>query len=238
MIGVPPNLSPVMTPRTQRSLVRRALPLTLAGAVLLAPLASPLAAQIIRVPTESNSGPPIHLSATFGFLQTQNRFDGQSGTFWNLGEALAYRASLDVGLRAGALGVTAGLASVPLRRSGGTAVPGSSGDIQLRQYLATFRTVEAQGFHQIVEVSMGLAQWTGYSGSDVLTSDEEKARNAFALVVGYGFGFSLGERAAITLVQDYTTLWGSAEGLPSGQSRSVRQYTTRVGLRYRLRGQR
>lgn len=238
MIGVPPNLSPVMTLRTQRSLVRRALPVALASALLLAPLVSPLAAQIIRVPTESNSGPPIHLSATFGFLQTQNRFDGQSGTFWTLGEALAYRASLDLGLRAGALGVTAGLASVPLRRSGGTAVPGSSGDIQLRQYLATFRTVEAQGFHQIVEVSMGLAQWTGYSGSDVLTADEEKARNAFALVVGYGFGFSLGERAAITLVQDYTTLWGSAEGLPSGQSRSVRQYTTRVGLRYRLRGQR
>ncbi|MCL4214448.1 MAG: hypothetical protein KJZ74_11065 [Gemmatimonadales bacterium] len=231
-----------MTPRTQRSLPRRAIPVAIASALLLAALApalvSPLAAQIIRVPTESNSGPPIHLSATFGFLQTQNRFDGQSGTFWTLGEALAYRASLDIGLRAGAIGVTAGLASVPLRRSGGTAVPGSSGDIQLRQYLATFRTVEAQGFHQIVEVSMGLAQWTGYSGSDVLTAAEQEARNAFALVVGYGFGFSLGERAAITLVQDYTTLWGSAEGLPSGQSRSVRQYTTRVGLRYRLRGER
>ena len=207
-------------------------------AALFAPVAAPLSAQILKVPTPAEGGPPISLSATIGFLTTQSRFDGQSGTFWQLGEALAYRATLDYGLRAGAIGITAGLASVPIRRSGGTALPGSRGDIELRQYLGTFRTVESQGFHQIVEVSMGLAQWTAYSGSDLLSAEEQKARNAFALVVGYGFGFSLGERAALTLVQDYSTLWGSAEGLPSGAPRSVRQYTTRVGLRYRIRGQR
>jgi len=215
-----------------------AAPLSLASALVLALAPAILPAQIIRVPDANESGRPIFISANFGFLQTQSRYDGQSGTFWNLGEALTYRASLDVGIRAGSIGVTGSIASVPIRRTGGTSVPNSRGDIQLRKLLATFRTPEQQGFHQIVEVSLGAAQWGGYSGNDVLSPEEQKARNALALVVGYGFGFSIGERAAFTLVQDYSTLWGSAEGLPSGQSRSVRQYITRVGLRYRIRGQR
>lgn len=214
----------------------RSAPRLVALALLVA--SAPLSAQIIKVPSPAEGGPPISVSATFGFLQTQSRFDGQSGTLWQLGEALVYRASVDLGIRSGAIGVTGSIASVPIRRSGGSAPSGSNGDIQLRKLLATFRTPEAQGFHQIVEVSMGLAQWTGYSGTDLLTPEEQKARNAFALVVGYGFGFSIGERAAFTLAQDVATLWGSAEGLPSGEGRSVRQFITRVGLRYRIRGQR
>lgn len=224
-----------MIPRIPRAPLGSA-PRLVALALLVA--SAPLSAQIIKVPAPAEGGPPISVSVNFGFLQTQSRFDGQSGTAWILGEALTYRASVDLGIRAGAIGVTGSIASVPIRRTGGSAPTGSNGDIQLRKFLGTFRTAEAQGFHQIVEVSMGLAQWTAYSGTDLLTTDEQKARNAFALVVGYGFGFSLGERAALTLVQDYSTLWGSAEGLPSGESRSVRQYITRVGLRYRIRGQR
>jgi len=57
-------------------------------------------------------------------------------------------------------------------------------------------------------------------------------------VVGYGFGFTLGKRAALTLVQDYTTLWGPGEGLRAGETRAVRQYVTRVGVRYRFTGTR
>lgn len=223
-----------MTLRTRRAAARLAVQTT----ALLAIAGAPLAAQILKVPSPSNSGPPISINATFGFLQTQGRFDGQSGAYWDLGDALMYRATLDYGIRAGALGVTAGLASVPIRRIGGSAPPNSRGDIQLREFLATFRTAEGEGFYQIIEVGMGLAQWAGYSGTDVLSPDERQTRNAFALVVGYGFGISMGKRASFTLVQDYSTLWGSGEGLPSGQSRSVRQYTTRVGLRYRIRGQR
>jgi hypothetical protein len=223
-----------MTPRIRRAAAR----LAVLAATLLATLAAPAAAQILKVPSPSENGPPISLNATFGFLQTQGRFDGQSGAYWNLGDALMYRATLDYGIRAGAIGLTAGLASVPIRRVGGSAPPNSRGDIQLREFLATFRTVEGEGFYQIVEVSMGLGQWAGYSGTDVLTTEEQKTRTAFALVVGYGFGISMGKRASFTLVQDYSTLWGSAKGLPSGEPRSVRQYTTRVGLRYRIRGQR
>jgi len=210
-------------------------PRTLALAALLL-IARPIAAQVISVPMPNEARRPIALAASFGFLQTQSRFDGQSGAYWGLGEALATRASVEVGLRSGSLGIAASLASVPINRSGGTAPPNSRGNIQLRQLLGTFRTPETEGAHQILEVGLGVSQWAGYSGSDVLSADEAKPRNAFTLVVGYGFGFTLGERASLTLVQDMGTLWGSAEGLPSGQSRMVRQYTTRLGLRYRFRG--
>jgi hypothetical protein len=209
--------------------------LALAALVLCA---SPAGAQIISVPAPDQTRRPISATAAFGFLQTQSRFDGQSGVGWSLSEALQYRASVEYGLRSGSLGLAGSLASVPIRRVGGTAPVNSRGDIQLRQVLATFRTNEQEGAHQILELGLGMSQWANYSGTDQLTDDEAAARNAFTLVVGYGFGFTLGDRAAIMLVQDMATLWGSKEGLPSGESRQVRQYTTRVGLRYRLVGRR
>ncbi|MBP7551742.1 MAG: hypothetical protein KA761_15730 [Gemmatimonadaceae bacterium] len=208
----------------------------LASLVLL--VARPAAAQIISVPSVDEARRPLAVSATFGFLQTQSRFDGQSGVLWILSEALQYRASVELGMKSGAFGVAASLASVPIRRDGGTAPLNSNGDIELRQLLATFRTPEMEGAHQIVEVGIGASQWANYSGTDQLTAAEAEPRNAFTLVVGYGFGFTIGDRAALTLVQDVSTLWGSKEGLPSGASRMVRQYTTRVGVRYRFFGRR
>lgn len=214
------------------------------GAVLLAVVApcglfaTPLGAQIFSVPESASARRPVTVAVSAGFLETQNRFDGQSDTFWQLGQAFSYRAAVDIGIRSGAIGVAASLASVPIRRIGGSAPANSDGDIQLRQYLATFRTPVREGFHQILEIQAGLAQWAGYSGTDALTADEAKPRNAFALVVGYGFGYTMGGRASLSLVQDLGTLIGSSEGLPSGTSRAVRQYTTRIGVRLRLAGER
>jgi hypothetical protein len=209
--------------------------LVAAAGLSLAPALAPLDAQLIRVPAPGQTGRPITLTVGAGFLQTQGRYDGQSGVIWRLGEAFQYRGSLDVGTRAGAFGVTGTLASVPIQRGPN---PASDGTIELRQFLATFRSPERVGFYQLIEVSGGLAQWTNYSGTDVLSPDEAQARNAVALLIGYGFGFSMGNRMALTIVQDAATIIGSAEGLPSGERRSQQQFTTRVGLRYRLAGAR
>ncbi len=207
----------------------------LATALLLA-LAGQLDAQLIRVPEPGEDRRPVVVALGAGLLSTQGRFDGQSGVHWNLGESFQYRASVEMGMRSGSLlGVTASLASVPISRSG---TPGSDGDIQFRQFLATFRSPEGRSFHQLIEIGVGLAQWANYSGTDALTADERKARNGLALVIGYGFGFPIGDRAAFTLVQDAGTVVGSAEGLPSGASRVQRQYTTRLGLRLRVAGNR
>jgi len=219
------------TPRTRRCDRRLAIALGLLAAATAE-------AQLIKVPTEADARRPITLSASLGILQTQSRYDGQSGVSWYLGEAVQRRVTLDVGLRGGAFGVSYGQSAVPISRDGGSAVPGSDGHIQLRNYLVSFRSRETEGAHQIVELAGGLSRWADYRGTDPLTPEEARPRDAVTLVVGYGFGFTLGRRAALTLIQDYATLWGSGEGLSAGQTRSVRQYITRVGLRYRFTGDR
>ncbi|MEK0430992.1 MAG: hypothetical protein RL139_796 [Gemmatimonadota bacterium] len=220
------------TPRTRRR--GRCLAIALGGLLV----AATAEAQLIKVPTEAAARRPITLSASLGILQTQSRYDGQSGVSWYLGEAVQQRVTVDVGLRSGAFGVSYGQSAVPISRDGGSAVPGSDGHIQLRNYLVSFRSRETEGAHQIVELAGGLSRWADYRGTDPLTPEEARPRDAVTLVVGYGFGFTLGRRAALTLIQDYATLWGSGEGLSAGQTRSVRQYITRVGLRYRFTGDR
>ncbi len=197
-----------------------------------ATLGRPAEAQIFRVPGGGlSTRPPYYVAFSVGLLQTQDRFDGTEGDLWLLGDGVNYRLSLERGVTAGALGLTVNLARISMARA---SRPGSDGDIQLRQYLVTFRTPETDGFFQVIEAGTGLSQWTSYSGTDVLTDEERKARNAFTIQVGYGFGFRLGRRSAITLVQDYAWLIGSKDGLPAGTSRSVQQSTTRLGARLRF----
>jgi len=217
---------------------RRTRLMTALVPLLLASVAATAQGQLIKVPTPSSARRPITLSVSSGFLQTEGRVDGTTGTVWALGEAAQHRLMVDVGLRSGALGVTASTARVPIVRQSALASTRSDGTIQLRQLLATFRTLDQEGPHQIVELGGGLSQWAGYRGTDQVTAEDGAARNAFTLVVGYGFGFSLGTKASLTLVQDYATLWGPKEGLSAGQSRSQRQYVTRLGLRYRVSGAR
>lgn len=215
-----------MTTRT------RILALALA---LVAGTSSPLAAQLIRVPMPGDAARPISASLSMGYLVTAGRFDGVSGTYWSLGDGMQYRGTVEMGTRSGAIGLTGTLASIPINRRN---VPGSDGDISLRQLLLTFRSPEGQTFYQIFEAGAGLSQWASYAGTDVLSADERKARNGLAIMIGYGFGFALGERMSFNVVQDASTIIGSGEGLPAGEPRSQQQYITRMGLRYRFTGAR
>lgn len=202
---------------------------------LVAALSAPLAAQLIRVPRPGEAARPISASLSTGYLLTASRFDGVSGRYWSLGDGVQYRGSVELGTRSGAIGLTGTLASVPISRSG---VNGSEGDIVLRQLLLTFRSPEGQSFYQIFEAGAGLSQWASYSGTDVLSAKDRTARNGLAIMIGYGFGFALGERMSFNVVQDASTLIGSGEGLPAGERRSQQQYITRMGLRYRFTGAR
>jgi hypothetical protein len=176
---------------------------------------------------------PVSVQASAGYLLAQNRYDGVSGQNWYFGDAWQYRVSADVGLSMGSLGVAGTLATVPLQRGNSTA---SNGEIQLRQLLATFRSPEPRSFGQIFELGLGLSQWAEYAGTDVVSGDDAKPRNAVAVAIGYGVSIPLGTRFAAQLMQDYTTAIGSREGLPVGARRAQEQYTTRIGLRWRAAG--
>jgi len=204
----------------------------LAALLFALPLRS-LAAQLIRVPMADQRTMPVSVQASAGYFIAQNRFDGISGLTWYLGDAWQYRLSADVGFSMGSFGIAGTIATVPIQRGGS---PASNGDIQLRQVLATFRSPEPRSFGQVIEVGLGLSQWADYSGTDALSDEDAKARNAVAIAIGYGFSLPLGKRFAIQMMQDYTTAIGSREGLPAGARRSQEQYTTRIGLRWRAAG--
>lgn len=197
--------------------------------------ARPLEAQIIKVPTSDAVSRPIHVHASAGYFLTQNRFDGQSGLAWFLGAGWQYRVGADVGFDIGTIGVSTTLATVPLQRGNSFA---SVGEIQQRQFLGTFRSPEPRGFGQVIELGVGLSQWVNYSGSDALTTADAEARNAIALVLGYGLSIPLGSRFIVSLTQDYATIVGSGDGLPAGTRRAQEQYTSRIGLRWRAVGAR
>jgi hypothetical protein len=214
---------------------RRGFAASFGLALLVSAASTPLAAQLIPVPMSDEVSRPIAVSASAGYFLTQNRFDGQSGQPWYLGDGWQYRVGADVSLDIGSLGVAATFATVPIQRGNVTT---AIGEIQQRQILGTFRSPEPEGFGQVIELGVGLSQWLNYSGSGTLSADDLKARNALALVLGYGLSIPLGKRATVTLAQDYATVIGSGEGLPPGTRRAQEQYTTRIGLRWRVIGAR
>jgi hypothetical protein len=207
----------------------------LGWAIVASLLARPVEAQLIKVPTSDEVSRPITVHGSAGYFITQNRFDGQSGLPWYLGDGWQYRVGGDVGTQLGSFGVAATFASVAIQRGNSAA---SVGDIQQRQFLATFRSPEPRGFGQVIDIGVGLSQWLNYSGTDVLSAEDAEARNGVALVLGYGLSIPLGSRAIVTLAQDYSTVIGSANGLPAGARRAQEQYTTRIGLRWRVLGAR
>ena len=178
---------------------------------------------------------PVSVMASVGYFIAQNRYDGVSAMPWYFGDAMLYRVSVDMAFGPGTFGVAGSLASVPLQRDNS---PTSNGEIQLRQVMAVFRSPEPRQLGQVVEIGLGLSQYANYSGTDVVTGEDAKPRNAVAFSLGYGFAIPLGERWGITLMQDYVTAIGSREGLPAGAKRSQEQYTTRLGLRWRVLGAR
>ena len=119
-----------------------------------------------------------------------------------------------------------------------TGVFASDGDITFRQLAASIRTPEGRSAHQLIEITVGWAQWADYSGSYAISAESEKARNAAILAVGYGFAFPIGDRMTFTFVQDAGLLIGSADNIPAKASRTQTQYHTRIGLRLRATGAR
>jgi len=196
---------------------------------------APLSAQLVRVPLADESRRVITFTGDVGLLSTGSRYDAIDGGSWLFSEAIAYRVGLDVALSAGSLGIIAVTSRVPMYRSG---VINSDGDITFRQLAASIRSPEGQGAHQVIEITVGWAQWADYRGSDPISEESEKARNAAILAIGYGFAFPIGSRATFTFVQDAGLLIGSGEDIPANASRTQTQYHTRIGLRLRVAGSR
>jgi hypothetical protein len=200
--------------------------------VLLAAVTARVEGQLIHVPDDDSNGPTISLTGGVGLLIAGNRYDVVEGGRWSMGDGIQKRVMLDIATRSGSFGLVGTLATVSMLRQSST----SQGEIDLRQLMLSFRSPEGYGFHQTIEIAGGWSQWASYRGDDVLTAEEREPRNGFAVMIGYGAAFPIGDRVTFSFAQDVGAIIGSGKGLPVGESRSQSVYQTRMELRIKLSG--
>ncbi|HUF28944.1 MAG TPA: hypothetical protein VMM18_18325 [Gemmatimonadaceae bacterium] len=204
--------------------------------LVLLPVA-PIDAQVITLPRRTTQ-PAGWTSFHIGFHESQGVNDGRTGTIWDFGSGLLYRASIEQA-RPGesSIGLIGSYARLPMSHRGDPACLISAcnahGDVW--SVLANFRLGGGEGFHQILEFGLGITHYRNF------TDDDTGARLApldgdsdVTLGVSYGFGYGLSRRTQIMLVQDFATSLHQGDGLQGGERRLVQQRTTRIGVRYGL----
>jgi hypothetical protein len=215
---------------------RRFAPLAIAATLALV-AAPPAAAQVIRVPVQG--APSAWVSLAAGIVQFGDVVDdGTTNSAWDFQTAAVVRGSIEREYRRGtSYGVAASYARPAMRyttlaSSGGAArVRGAASVASLG---ALFRAGGGAGLHQVIEVSLGARRYSGFradGGGDLAPEDGDLD---FTGGLGFGFGYPLGERAAVTLVQDADFSFhqrekGAGTEFDGGIHRS---YVTRLGLRY------
>jgi len=200
--------------------------------------ASTLDAQIIRRPARS-AEPPAWVGLGIGLTQGFDVADGSTGSTWNFGSSVQYRASLEKRVQGGAtIGVSANFASVPLTYTGGgvSGCPaGCDASANLTQVLGLFRAGGGLGFHQVIELAGGATAYSNFhaqSGGAKLPPTGSDIDATFAFGYGFGFGFSPGTEIAVT--QEFSTAVHQRTGLSASENNLPRIYTTRFGLRVGL----
>jgi hypothetical protein len=188
-------------------------------------------AQVFRV--GATGEPSLWLSGGAGYLSHGRLHDGGSQSRWDFAGGLQWRASVERAIqRESTIGVSATYASLPLRfRSLDGSFPALDATADVWQLLASFHAGGGRGFHQVIQVNAGMAGFSNFqrddTGEDLGISDTD-----LTLSVGYGFGYVLGRRTHINVIQDFGYVFHSRRGLPGDISGSARTQTFRLALRY------
>lgn len=197
--------------------------------------AVPAGAQIIRLPRATE--PAAWASFGIGLLQAQTVVDGSTGSSWEFGSGLQWRASLEKSSGNGvSYGLTGTLAHMPLRYDGATCLCDAHATVW--QALGSVHVGGGNGFHQVIELYAGVVGYGNFreDGSDVrLPPDGTDLDLSFG--VGYGFGYQASSHLQLILVQDYAASLHQRTNLPGNASALSQQYITRLGVRLGL-GQR
>jgi hypothetical protein len=159
--------------------------------------------------------------------------DGLAGARWRFSNAAQFRGSLEYSLgRGNSIGMSVAWAQVPMTYTpfGG---PGEDATATVAALALTFHGGGGAGLHQVFEASVGALRYSDF------TSDEDGRRLEpfdadfdVTFMIGGGFGYSIGTRTQIVLVQDFGVVLHQDTGLPNDASTSAYHRTTRIGLRY------
>ncbi len=202
--------------------------LTVAAVALLAPGVAE--AQVFRV---SGPGEPAYwVSGGAGYLSHGRVHDGETQTRWDFAGGLQWRASLERSIqRESSIGIAASWSELSLRyHSLDGSFPARDAHANVWQVLATFHAGGGDGFHQVIQINAGMAGYSGFTADDTDEALPPSDRN-LALSIGYGFGFTMGARTHINIVQDFGYVFRSRRGLPGDIGGSAQASTLRVTLR-------
>jgi hypothetical protein len=201
------------------------------GTMLLAMSAQPARAQVLDRP--SSTEPRAWISGALGLFDPGVVDDGVTATSWRFANAAQFRGSLEYSLgRGNSIGVLAAYARVPLRYA---PFSGSAEDAlsTVSALALTFHGGGGVGLHQVIEASVGALRYSDF------TSEQDGRRLAplgadldVTFMIGGGFGYSIGTRTQIVLVQDFGIALHQRTDLPNDASTSTYHRTTRLGLRH------
>lgn len=205
----------------------------LAVAITLLAVAAPavapaLGAQVVRLPRRSRE-PALWASLGAGYMQMGTVNDGRTQSSWQFGDGFQFRGSLEYAIGAGlAVGVVGSTAHLPLRYVGST-VADAHADVRSLQ--AAFHAGGGIGFHQVIQVGLGVTQFANLTRDDTDAELPPGRDTDFSFALGYGFGYSLNPRLHVSVVQEYASSIHQSEGLPNDTRRATNQFTTRLGVR-------
>lgn len=181
----------------------------------------------------SADAPSVWIAASVGYFVPGTVVDGRSNSIWNFGSDIQYRASLELPLGRGAtVGAFGSWSRMPLDytiRGGGNPVQSAHADVWSAG--GQLHIGGGRGFHQILDISLG---WMGYrdfreDGTDTQLAPDEDTD--FFASLGYGFGFPLGQRMTVTLVQDAGYSFHQRDGLSGSARTATRFFNLRAGIR-------
>lgn len=206
----------------------------LAAAFVLAATTSPAHAQSAQ---RGPVPPTFYFSGWVGYAQRGVVDDGSTQSSWDFGSTAEYRASIEYALgNESSLGVAGTYAKMPLRYTDAGTTPGGCGDCDadatVQSLMALFHIGGRPGFHQVIELGAGITQYRDFTARGTGRTLPPSNDTDFAFAVAYGFGYGLGGSTAIQLMQEYANAIHQREGLPGNARNNVRQYTTRIGVRF------
>jgi len=191
----------------------------------------------------------LSLGASAAILSDVN--DGATQSTWKFGNdpLMLYRGAIEKSLdEATTIGVAVAYGKVGFTlapfvpagnpRPGLEALPvecvnGCEAETDLYQAMAQFRSGGGPGFHTFFEANGGVTSFRNMrSETEQSGIGDGKGKLDLSGTLGAGFGYTLSQKLAITLVQDFGIGYHSKDDLPSGTSRSWRIRNTRAALRF------
>lgn len=205
-------------------------------AALLVASAQAAEAQIIR-PT-LRSRPAAWTSVAASYVRMRKAIhDGPSNSWWNFGEAVQYRGSIELPMGdVSSFGVAMTTSRMPLVYAG-TATANSctlcDANMTVQQYFGVMHLgIGSTGFQEVLDLSAGATRFSNIqqtSGSPLGTG---KAVTDLTFAIAYGVGYSFTRGLQVHLMQEYSLV--AHKRVAGTPSNTAQQQTTRIGLRLAL----